>query len=54
MLPKLLYGLEKSYFDGLDKHLHDDSYVEVLMRLPEDELTELVDYLSDVRLSSTK
>ena len=54
MLPKLLYDLEKSYFEGLDKRLHNENYVKQLIGLPEDELAELVDYLSDVCLPLTK
>lgn len=54
MLPKLLYDLEKSYFEGLNKHLHNENYVKQLIGLPEDELAELVDYLSDVCLPLTK
>lgn len=54
MLPRLLYGLEKAYFDGLNKLLRTDNYVKQLVEHPENEMSELVDYLNDVCLRSTK
>ena len=44
-----LYELDRSFPDRLDELLHDQKYVEELRGLPEHELLQLVDHLSDVR-----
>jgi len=51
-LTKRLYELDKSFSVQLDKLLHDEKYVGGLLDLPENELIQLVNYLSDVRFSS--
>ena len=52
--PQLLYDLEKAYFNGLNKLLRNNNYVKQLVDHPENEISELVDYLNDVCLRSTK
>lgn len=46
-----LYELDKVFAAQLDKLLHDARYTNQLMRLEEDELIQVVGYLSDVRPS---
>ena len=43
-----LYRLDRSSSAELDKLLHDGEYIDVLLRLPEGELTHLVNHLTDV------
>jgi hypothetical protein len=43
-----LYDLEGSFPDGLDELLHDNEYVDELRELPDRELSQLVDHLSEV------
>ena len=43
-----LYRLDRSLSEELDKLLHDQKYVDLLLGLPEGELIHLVNYLSDV------
>jgi len=43
-----LYQLDRSFSDELDKLFRDEKYVGELLGLPEDELIQLVNYLSDV------
>jgi len=45
-----LYQLDKSFAQKLEKLLNDE-YVGRLQQLPEKELIQLVNYLSDVRFS---
>jgi len=49
-----LYELDNSFALELDKLLHNDEYVGRLLRLPEKELIQLVNYLSDVRFHPVK
>ena len=54
MASQLLYRLDRLsdlFPDRLYQLLHDDEHVERLVGLPGNELTELIDYLNDVRLS---
>jgi len=46
-----LYQSDKSFSAELDKLLHDEKYVDKLLGLPEDELIQVVNYLSDVSCS---
>ena len=50
-LIKQLYQLDVTFSEQLDKLLHDEKYVGGLLGLPENELNQLVNYLSDVRFS---
>jgi len=49
-----LYQLDRSFSDELDKLLHDEKYVGELLGLPENELIQLVNYLSDVSFPPAK
>ena len=53
MASQLLYRLDRLsdlFPDRLYQLLHDEEHMERLVGLPGDELTELIDYLNDVRL----
>ena len=54
MLLQRLYQSDHSFALELDKLLHNDEYVGRLLGLPEKELIQLVNYLSDVRLHPAK
>lgn len=43
-----LYQLDQSFAVQLDKVLHDEDYIKKLLKLPSNELVELVNYLNDV------
>ena len=49
-----LYQLDRSFSEKLDELLHDEIYVGELLGLPEDELIQLVNYLSVVGCPPTK
>lgn len=49
MLLERLFQLDRKFAGELEKVLHDEKYVEKLLKLPEKELIELVNYLDDVR-----
>ena len=46
-----LHQLDRSFPDKLDELLHDMEYIGELLRLPEDALIQIVNYLSDVGFS---
>ena len=56
MLPPLqrLYQLDRTFAAELDELLHDEGYVDGLLRLPKNELIEFVNYLNDVRFPPVK
>ena len=49
-----LYQLDKSFALKLDELLHDQKYVDGLLGLPEKDLMQLVNYLSDVGFPPVK
>ena len=49
-----LYDLDRSFSRDLNKLLHDEKYVGGLLRLPEKELIQLVNYLNDVGFPPVK
>jgi len=56
MLAERLYQLDRSspqFPEQLNELLHDKEWVRKVQLLPEDELVELIGYLSDVRFIST-
>ena len=46
-----LYELENAFAVQLDKLLHDERHISQLVALQEDELIQVVEYLSDVCFS---
>ena len=49
-----LYKLDQSYAKDLDKLLHNEGYIDELLKLPRGEVIELVNYLNDVRSPSLR
>ena len=48
------YDLDESFSRNLDKLLDDEKYVNMLLRLPDNELNRLVNYLNDVGFPPAK